>query len=152
MELLLHYLFFWFAVLKVVKTIAKDHDIVDNPNTTIKDDPNAYPWSDIGQSVNSSFEFWKVKNKLKAKPKAKLYETKYQHNNKYASDSNINDAVDMTEPGLRKIPKEAIYSTTDQDTSSPQGLEESAEDSEHVYYSINDKYLSNVQSPLRSLH
>ena len=40
MELLLHYLFFWFAVLKVVKTIAKDHDIVDNPNTTIKDDPN----------------------------------------------------------------------------------------------------------------
>ena len=108
MELLLHYLFFWFAVLKVVKTIAKDHDIVDNPNTTIKDDPNAYPWSDIGQSVNSSFEFWKVKNKLKAKPKAKLYETKYQHNNKYASDSNINDAVDMTEPGLRKIPKEAI--------------------------------------------
>ena len=114
--------------------------------------PNAYPWSDIGQSVNSSFEFWKVKNKLKAKPKAKLYETKYQHNNKYASDSNINDAVDMTEPGLRKIPKEAIYSTTDQETSSPQGLEESAEDSEHVYYSINDipidpndKYLSNVQ-------
>ena len=122
-------------VAKVVKTIANGHDILDEPNAAIKDDPNAYPWSDIGQSVNSSFEFWKVKNKLKAKPKTKLFETKYQHNNKYASDSNINDAVDMTEPGLRKIPKEAIYSTTDQETSSPQGLEE---DSEHVYYSIND--------------
>ena len=95
------------------------------------------PWSDIGQSVNSSFEFWKIKNKLKAVQKPKLYETKYQHNNKYASDSNINDAVDMTEPGLRKIPKEAIYSTTDQSAGSPQALEESAE-SEHVYYSIND--------------
>ena len=53
---------------------------------------------------------------------------------------------------MRKIPKEAIYSTTDQETSSPQGLEESAKDSEHVYYSINeipidpnDKYLSNIQ-------
>ena len=53
------------------------------------------PWSDIGQSVNSSFEFWKIKNKLKAVQKPKLYETKYQHNNKYASDSNVNDAVDI---------------------------------------------------------
>ena len=110
-----------------------------------------HPWSDIGQSVNSSFEFWKAKNKLKAVQRPKLYETKYRHNNKYASDSNINDeAVDMTEPGLRKIPKEAIYSTTDQERTSsggtPHALEDSREfqesadsdKSEHVYYSINE--------------
>ena len=110
-----------------------------------------HPWSDIGQSVSSSFEFWKAKNKLKAVQRPKLYETKYRHNNKYASDSNINDeAVDMTEPGLRKIPKEAIYSTTDQERTSsggtPHALEDSREfqesadsdKSEHVYYSINE--------------
>ena len=109
-----------------------------------------HPWSDIGQSVNSSFEFWKAKNKLKAVQRPKLYETKYRHNNKYASDSNINDeAVDMTEPGLRKIPKEAIYSTTDQERTSSGGtphaldsreFQESADSdkSEHVYYSINE--------------
>ena len=81
------------------------------------------PWSDIGQPVNSSFEFWKAKNKLKAVSKPKLFDTKYQHNNKYASDSNINDAVDMTEPGLRKITKEPF--TTSSET-------------EHHYYSINE--------------
>ena len=71
------------------------------------------PWSDIGQSVNSSFEFWKTTNKLKAvMSQPKLFDTKYQHNNRYASDSNIQDAVDMTEPGLRKIPKVSNYSTT----------------------------------------
>ena len=93
------------------------------------------PWSDIGQSVNSSFEFWKTKNKLKAVTKPKLFDTKYQHNNKYASDSNIQDAVDMTEPGLRKIPKVSIYSTT---TSSEMTSTNPPSNEEHIYCSIQE--------------
>ena len=45
-------------------------------------------------SVNSSFEFWK-EGCTNINP---------------ASNSNINDAVNLTESGLTKIPKEAIYS------------------------------------------
>ncbi len=71
-------------------------------------------WSDIGQNVNSSFEFWRETEKKRkvVQAPAKLFDTKYQHNNRYASDSNINDAVDMTEPGLRKIPKDDLYTTS----------------------------------------
>lgn len=93
-------------------------------------------WSDIGQPVNSSFEFWKAENKLKAVSKPKLYETKYQHNNKYASDSNIKDAVDMTQPGLRKIPKESFYTTTSSETTA-RSPEAQTED-DHLYCSIQD--------------
>ena len=111
-----------------------DEEPVNEP--IIKTLKNEEPsWSDIGQPVNSSFEFWKTKNKLKAVSKPKLYDTKYLHNNKYASDSNINDAVDMTEPGLRKIPKESIYTTTSSETTarSPQNDQE-----DHIYCSIQD--------------
>ena len=99
-----------------------------------KEEPS---WSDIGQPVNSSFEFWKTENKLKAVSKPKLYDTKYLHNNKYASDSNIKDAVDMTEPGLRKIPKESIYTTTSSETTARSPEAAQTED-DHVYCSIQD--------------
>ena len=110
---------------------------------TIKTLKNEEPsWSDIGQPVNSSFEFWKTKNKLKAVSKPKLYDTKYLHNNKYASDSNINDAVDMTEPGLRKIPKESIYTTTSSETTarSPQNDQD-----DHIYCSIQDTTKGDIE-------
>ena len=89
-------------------------------------------WSDVGgQSLNSSFEFWKAKNKFKLLQNVKK-RLKCAKVEKYASDSNINDAnLDMTEPGLRKIPKEAIYSTT-------ASSEYDNPAQEHVYYSINE--------------
>ena len=115
-----------------------ENDLVqklDLERMNIKKSTEEEPWSDIGQSVNSSFEFWKTKNKLKAVTKPKLFDTKYQHNNKYASDSNITDAVDMTEPGLRKIPKVSIYSTT---TSSEMTSTNPPSNEEHIYCSIQE--------------
>lgn len=113
--------------------------------TTIKVG-NEDPWSDIGQEVNSSFEFWKAKNKLKALKKPKLYDTKYEHNNKYASDSNINDAVDMTEPGLRKIFKPDIYDTTTTSSEMTKAdydehIYEDVEDAENIYEDVDNENL-----------
>jgi hypothetical protein len=118
-----------------------------NLDRPVKNSTAEEPWSDIGQSVNSSFEFWKTKDKLKPVQPAKLFDTKYQHNNRYASDSNINDAVDMTEPGLRKILKSTCSTTSsscettfhvpspllDEDI-----IEEEEVTEEPIYYSISD--------------
>ena len=111
----------------------QEEDLVQRLDLERKHKCEEPAWSDIGQSVNSSFEFWKTKNKLKAVTKPKLFDTKYQHNNRYASDSNIQDAVDMTEPGLRKIPKVSIYSTT----TSSEMTSTTPQDDEHVYCSID---------------
>lgn len=114
----------------------EEDDMSNKIITKLKVSQEEPSWSDIGQPVNSSFEFWKTENKLKAVSKPKLYDTKYQHNNKYASDSNIKDAVDMTQPGLRKIPKENCYTTTSSETTA-RSPEAQTED-DHLYCSIQD--------------
>lgn len=70
-------------------------------------------WSDVGVPMtNSSFDFFQEKDRLKLMQPPKLSQPNMVSHNKYASDSNINDALIMLEPGLRKMAKDEYYTTT----------------------------------------
>ena len=70
-------------------------------------------WSVVGVPMtNSSFDFFEEKDRLKLRNPPKLSQPNTISHNKYASDSNINDALVMLEPGLRKMAKDEYYTTT----------------------------------------
>ena len=62
--------------------------------------------------TNSSFDFYQEKDRLKLMQPPKLSEPNKHQHNKYASDSNINDALVMLEPGLRKMAKDGYMTTS----------------------------------------
>jgi hypothetical protein len=123
-------------------------------------------WSDVGVPItNSSFDFFEEKDRLKLMHPPKLSQPNTIRDNKYASDSNINDALVMLEPGLRKMAKNDYYTTTnssctteeshtDDNGKSQMGSQGATtctqEDSltckvsvngqEHIYYCIDDTY------------
>ena len=72
-------------------------------------------WSVVGvepMTTNSSFDFYQEKDRLKLMRPPKLSQPNINRHNKYASDSNISDALIMLEPGLRKMAKDECYTTT----------------------------------------
>ena len=72
-------------------------------------------WSVVGvepMTTNSSFDFYQEKDRLKLMRPPKLSQPNVNRHNKYASDSNISDALIMLEPGLRKMAKDECYTTT----------------------------------------
>ena len=72
-------------------------------------------WSVVGvepMTTNSSFDFYQEKDRLKLMRPPKLSKPNVNRHNKYASDSNISDALIMLEPGLRKMAKDECYTTT----------------------------------------
>jgi len=70
---------------------------------------SANAWSDVGTNFHSSVELFRCKDRFRPKKSIKLFD---RNGSKCASDSNIQDAVDMMEPGLRKIRKDSYHTTT----------------------------------------
>ena len=61
---------------------------------------------------------------------------------KYASESNIDEAVDMTEPGLRRIPKDTADFTSTEDSATPTPMY-----SDHIYCSIEENIYEECATP-----
>ena len=90
----------------------------EDADTTMLSSPRARSqnaWSVVGvepMTTNSSFDFYQEKDRLKLMRPPKLSQPNVNRHNKYASDSNISDALIMLEPGLRKMAKDECYTTT----------------------------------------
>ena len=81
-------------------------------------------WSDCGIPLRTSYEFWKSKvNSLDRQDGKKDFKNIVP---KYASESNIEDALVMLEPGLRKIPKQLSYTTDEENSPIGSNREEQA--------------------------
>ena len=99
-------------------------------------------WSDVGVPMtDSSIDFFQEKERLKLRQNnPKLSQPNVNSHNKYASDSNINDALIMMEPGLRKMAKDEYYTTTN----SSFGTESSPTSDDHLRTAANSGSASNL--------
>ena len=70
---------------------------------------SANAWSDVGTNFHSSVELFQCRDRFRPTKLIKAYDGR---GSKCASDSNIMDAVEMMEPGLRKIRKDSYHTTT----------------------------------------
>jgi len=70
---------------------------------------SANAWSDVGTNFHSSVELFRCRDRFRPAKTSKVYDGR---GSKCASDSNIQDAVEMMEPGLRKIRKDSYHTTT----------------------------------------
>ncbi len=87
-------------------------------------------WSDCGARVRTSYEFWHSKVSSLDRRAAGDWEGNYKHlSTKFASESNIEDALVMMEPGLRRIPKDTDYTTEE---------EEDEDELEHLWQEEKD--------------
>ena len=97
---------------------------------------SANAWSDIGVSFHSSFDFFRRRDRYRPTKRS----TKTGNASKCASDSNIQDALVMMEPGLRKIRKDSYTPTTTATNSSVENNYDSQNRIEPVYQDIDDHY------------
>ena len=100
-------------------------------------------WSDVGVPMtDSSIDFFQEKERLKLRQNnPKLSQPNVNSHNKYASDSNINDALIMMEPGLRKMAKDGYYTTTN----SSFGTDSSPTSEDHSRSATNSGGASNLE-------
>lgn len=92
---------------------------------------SANAWSDIGTNIGSSVELLRGKDRFRPKRPNRAFG---RSGSKCASDSNIQDAVEMMEPGLRKIRKDSYHTTTTTCSSA----EHSQNQLEPVYQEISE--------------
>ena len=100
-------------------------------------------WSDVGVPMtDSSIDFFQEKERLKLRQNnPKFSQPNVNSHNKYASDSNINDALIMMEPGLRKMAKDEYYTTTN----SSFGIESSPTSEDHSRSATNSEDANNLE-------
>jgi len=102
---------------------------------------SANAWSDVGVSFHSSFDCFRQRDRFRpTKRSTKSFVDKNGEAAKFASDSNIQDALVMMEPGLRKIRKDSFATSTTATTNS--SVEQNYYESQHqmiepVYESSN---------------
>lgn len=105
------------------------------PSGRRQPNPNHFIWSDLEiSSKRHPTELWKRHSlDRETDPEAKGLSKLHQ---KYASESNIEDALIMMEPGLRKISKETHFTS---DESSPSGSGHDYEEQfDHIYSTIDE--------------
>ena len=91
---------------------------------------SANAWSDIGVSFHSSFDCFRQRDRFRpTKRSTKSFVDKNGEAAKFASDSNIQDALVMMEPGLRKIRKDSFATSTTATTNS--SVEQNYYESQH---------------------
>ena len=92
-----------------------------------------FVWSDCGMRPTSHDEFWKSKthSRNKGSSLGRRETGKQKDFQKYASESNIEDALEMLETGLRKIPKDTNF-TSEEESPMGSNLYE-----DHIYQSID---------------
>jgi hypothetical protein len=99
---------------------------------------SANAWSDVGYNFDSSVDLFRRRDRFRPTTKS----TKsFDKRSKCASDSNLQDAMEMMEPGLRKIRKDsyATTATTTATSSSVENYFESQNQIEPVYQVIDDQ-------------
>jgi len=91
---------------------------------------SANAWSDVGVSFHSSFDCFRQRDRFRpTKRSTKSFVDKNGEAAKFASDSNIQDALVMMEPGLRKIRKDSFATSTTATTNS--SVEQNYYESQH---------------------
>jgi hypothetical protein len=95
-------------------------------------DPVQIPCCNTDRFWNSELFSTRIRRSVKMSP------TDDDLHLKYASESNIDEAVDMTLPGLRRIPKDNADFTSTEESSTPTLESPSNYYYEHIYCSIDD--------------